>query len=104
MGLLIWLRRLYSLDTLDTRFTVSATTPLKAAADDRSRAASSKSGPSNQGRNGASPSRWNTLEFYVYYAIVGTAIPLMFKAAIEVSRGIYPSPDIDAWKNLLADI
>ena len=89
MGVLTWLRRLYSLDTLDTRFTVSAGTPLKSAPDASTRgAATTKSKPnSGPGRNGASPAKWNSAEFYAYYVFLLFAIPMMFKAVFEVSLG-----------------
>ena len=33
----------------------------------------------------ALPSRWGTLEYYLYYLVIGTAVPLMFKAAYDIS-------------------
>ncbi|KKZ64881.1 hypothetical protein EMCG_09258 [[Emmonsia] crescens] len=44
MGLFHWFRRLYSLDTLDTRFTVSSNTPLKAVSGAESRITSADNG------------------------------------------------------------
>jgi hypothetical protein len=94
MSLLQGLRRLYSLDTLDTRFTVSANTPLKTAADTRSShsnsvrdPSSSKDARSQEIVNGASPSKWRTPEFFVYYFVFITVVPLMFKTVIDVSQG-----------------
>ncbi|WEW58019.1 glycerol transporter [Emydomyces testavorans] len=84
MSLLSWLRRLYSLDTLDTRFTVSATTPLSLAADSNRSGAQDRRN-AKQTKNGASPPKWNTLEFYIYYVVFIVAVPLMFKTAIDVS-------------------
>lgn len=94
MSLLYWLRRLYSLDTLDTRFTVPANTPLKAAADTRSSPSASadpsaKDARSSEIANGASPSRWKTPEYFVYYLVFVTLVPLMFKTVIGVSQGWY---------------
>ncbi|KAF9888220.1 glycerol transporter [Aspergillus nanangensis] len=84
-----YLRRLYSLDTLDTRFTVSASTPLKAtAADTRS---ASKDARANAVASNASPSNWRTPEFFVYYLVFLVAVPLMFKAVIEVSQESHPA-------------
>lgn len=34
-----------------------------------------------------SPPRWKTVEFYVYYAVFLIALPMMFKAAYDVSKG-----------------
>ncbi|PGG97714.1 hypothetical protein AJ80_09649 [Polytolypa hystricis UAMH7299] len=97
MGLISWLRRLYSLDTLDTRFTVSATTPLKAAGNGSPAATNSvhnaKGGGSGAGtgKNGASPSKWNTPEFYIYYLVFLTAVPMMFKTVCDVSKESHPT-------------
>ena len=90
MGLLHWLRRLYSLDALDSRFTVSSNAPLKHAAESRSqgRGGSGVAGSgTGTGKNDASRSKWNTPEFYVYYVVFLLAVPMMFKAVIEVSQG-----------------
>ncbi|PGH06452.1 hypothetical protein AJ79_06542 [Helicocarpus griseus UAMH5409] len=116
-----WLRRLYSLDTLDTRFTVSSNTPLKAvnaAAELRitstnngllGRTGSGSFGSGSGNGNGSglrtnaqlggaparpslttSPPRWKTVEFYVYYVVFLVAVPLMFKAVIDVSKESHP--------------
>ncbi|KAK2766268.1 glycerol transporter [Arachnomyces sp. PD_36] len=92
MGFLFWLRRLYSLDTLDTRFTTPSNTPLKVAGDTRAdrAGAETKAEGSGQG-NGATRPRWWTLEFIGYYAILSVAVPMMFKAAVEVSQVSHPS-------------
>lgn len=91
MGLLHWLRRLYSLDALDTRFTVSSNAPLKYAAESRSQGVPARGGSgvagTGNGGSDASPSKWNTPEFYVYYVVFVLAVPMMFKAVIEVSQG-----------------
>jgi protein-cysteine N-palmitoyltransferase HHAT len=84
MTVLQRLRRLYSLDTLDTRFTVSSNIPLKAVGDDQ---------PPRDERaqaiaNAAPPSKWQTPEFYFYYFVFLTVVPLMFKIAIDVSQGL----------------
>lgn len=76
MNISQYIRRLYSLETLDTRFTSS-----------RSKDSGAAQHPTisvNGTRN--SVSLWATTEFYVYYVIFLVAIPLMFKAANEVSN------------------
>lgn len=78
-----WLRRLYSLDTLDTRFTSSAT-PAHAA---DTRPSSAKDARANAVAQGASPSLWRTPEFFVYYLFFITLVPLMFKTVIDASKG-----------------
>ena len=85
MQLLYWLRQLYSLDTLDTRFTASADTPTRVAAD--TRPPSKKDGRAKAIANGASPSKWNTPEFYFYYVVHLIVVPMMFKTAMDVSQG-----------------
>ncbi|OJD25098.1 hypothetical protein ACJ73_03533 [Blastomyces percursus] len=37
-----------------------------------------------------SPPRWNTVEFYVYYVVFLTAVPMMFKAVYDVSKESHP--------------
>ena len=104
MGFLFWLRRLYSLDTLDTRFTTPSTTPLKVAAEslperNELRAERAGAGPrtgAGGNGNGASPPRWRSPEFILYYAILSVAVPMMFKSAIEVSQGRRSYPRIMA--------
>ncbi|PLN81776.1 putative glycerol:H+ symporter [Aspergillus taichungensis] len=86
-SILAWFRQLYSLDTLDTRFTASANTPLKAAADSRP----AKHARANSVANNAAPSKWGTLEFYVYYVVFLFAVPWMFKSVIEVSQESHPT-------------
>ncbi|EAA64928.1 hypothetical protein AN2096.2 [Aspergillus nidulans FGSC A4] len=94
LSFLSWLRRLYSLDTLDTRFTVPANVPVKIAAED-TRSGSAKDARSNAVTNSASPPRWATLEFYVYYVVFIVAVPLMFKTVIDVSQGWIPGRRVD---------
>jgi len=85
-----FLRQLYSLDTLDTRFTTPARTPLKAA----------NAGPAQDIKlqdekspatlpPGASPSRWRTPEFYFYALVHLVVVPQMFKAVVDVSQCTY---------------
>lgn len=37
--------------------------------------------------NDAGPPRWKTTEFYIYGFIFLMAVPMMFKAAMDASRG-----------------
>ncbi|KAJ5835637.1 Membrane bound O-acyl transferase MBOAT [Penicillium robsamsonii] len=78
-----WLRRVYSLDTLDTRFTSS-----NPAQDTRG---ASKDARANAITQGASPSLWRTPEFFVYYLFFIVLVPLMFKTVIDVSKESHPS-------------
>lgn len=76
-----WLRRVYSLDTLDTRFTSTAITP---NADTRRPA---KDARANAIAQGASPSLWRTPEFFIYYVFFIVLVPLMFKTVVDASKG-----------------
>lgn len=90
-------RRLYSLDTLDARFTTSSKRPFpkKPSQDELSNSSFSRSS-SNAGRGVASEeskeasvtsnSLWGTSEFYVYYTVIGAAVIMMVKVAVDVSN------------------
>ena len=84
-ALLSWLRHLYSLDTLDTRFTSSATTPANAAVD--ARPPSAKDASANAVAQSAPAPLWRTPEFFVYYLFFITLVPLMFKTVVDASKG-----------------
>jgi protein-cysteine N-palmitoyltransferase HHAT len=87
------LRQLYSLDTLDTRFVVPATAPPKEALElaelDPASPLPVRNGlaKGKQNAEGVRPPRWSTIEFYLWYLIVGMAVPLMFWSVLTVSRG-----------------
>lgn len=83
-SLLSWLRRIYSLDTLDTRFTTSATTPANAG---DTRPPSSNDARANAIAQKAPAPLWRTPEFFIYYLFFITLVPLMFKTVIDVSKG-----------------
>lgn len=98
MALLSFLRRLYSLDTLDTRFTISSTTPPKQAASEPridpakpSLSESKNAARADPRAPGPQPSKWNTPEFYLYYLVFLTAIPSMFYVVYDVSKGSHPN-------------
>ncbi|CAK7198679.1 glycerol transporter [Sporothrix eucalyptigena] len=98
MSLFTFLRSLYNVDTLDTRFTTPSTVPYKPAPQNES--AGRSNGTLGNGalstdsrRDGAAdiikraePSKWYTPEFYVYYFIFLTVVPYMFWVAYDVSR------------------
>ena len=94
MNLLQFAGRLYSLDTLDTRFSTSAKTP-----PSRIDPAPATPEDSRWGRNGqqeiaqgAKPPKWRTPEFAVYGLIILVAVPLMFKSVYDVSQRKHLSP------------
>lgn len=84
LSLLSWLRRIYSLDTLDTRFTSSATTPANAA---DTRPPSANDARANAIAQKAPAPLWRTPEFFIYYLFFITLVPLMFKTVIDASKG-----------------
>lgn len=90
-----YVKSLYNLDTLDTRFTSSSATPYKEIIEGRREAALLTRDDSNGGvgvktdRSGrpiAQPSKWRTPEFYFYYFVFLTIVPYMFWVAYDVSR------------------
>jgi len=85
MGALSFLGKIYDLDTLDTRFTVSANTPYKAHLEARNDAAASKERAAKWNSR-ALKSRWNTTEFYLYYVVLAFVVPYMFWVAYDASR------------------
>jgi hypothetical protein len=90
-GLFTHLRRLYSADSLDTRFTIPASVPLKNSGNgaDNGSVVGGIGAATSAGlakRAVTEPSKWNTLEFYVYYVIFVVTVPYMFKVAYDVSK------------------
>lgn len=85
MGLFSFLRSVYTLDTLDTRFTTPATTSYRTVIESRADPVI-KDSQKERITSKASPSRWNTPEFYLYYLVVGASIPLMIYVPYTVSR------------------
>lgn len=88
------LRQLYSLDTLDTRFTISSTTPPRDALELHDRSTrrpnneTREEGAKAQIKARAQPSLWGTPEYIVYIVVILVCIPLMFKSVYDVSKGI----------------
>jgi hypothetical protein len=89
MTLLQVLQRIYSLDTLDTRLTISSNTPIKAVVSDSPtrEPLAGKDGRAQDIAANAQPSKWNTVEFYCYGLVFLTMVPLMFKTVMDVSKG-----------------
>ncbi|EED23519.1 glycerol:H symporter (Gup1), putative [Talaromyces stipitatus ATCC 10500] len=97
-SLLQGLQRLYSLDTLDTRLTTSFTTPIKYTAQDTQQQPSTARDPTagkdaraQEIASNAQPSKWNTPEFYFYYFVFITVVPMMFKTVIDISQPDHPA-------------
>lgn len=89
---LAYIRRLYSLDTLDTRFVVPATSPPKEALEE-AKVDPANPYPISNGRDKTSehvqPPRWRTNEFYFYYVVISASVFFMFKLVIDCSKGQY---------------
>ena len=68
---------IFSLDALDSRLTARSPSPPKTPPLSQSQ----------RQRTEASPSRWRTPEFWLYYAVFAVAIPWMFKTTYDISKG-----------------
>ena len=68
---------IFSLDTLDSRLTARSPSPPKIP----------PLAQSQRLRAEASPSRWRTPEFWLYYAVFAVAIPWIFKTTYDISKG-----------------
>jgi protein-cysteine N-palmitoyltransferase HHAT len=97
MSIFSYIRSVYALDTIDTRFTSSSSTPYKTVVDARLDPAASPSKRDDSipgagvktdrhGRPVAQPSKWNTTEFYFYYFVFIITVPYMFWIPYDVSR------------------
>jgi hypothetical protein len=107
MAWLQYIKRLYSLDTLDTRFTIAATTPPRGAVTEL-QIDPAKPSPSSRSQSGGKadgitkprqasdvqPSLWRTPEFYFYYFCFITIVPYMFKTGYDVSKGEIRMPSL----------
>lgn len=83
MTVLSFLREVYSLDTLDTRFTNSTSSPPKTANENGAKAVErgGKNVPAD-----VSPSRWRTPEYYFYILVVACSVPQMYWSVVSVSQ------------------
>ena len=89
MSPLSFLRSIYTLDTLDTRFTTSSTTSYKTVIDSRGEKGV-KDAQKEKIASRASPSKWKTPEFYFYYLVFAICVPLMLWIPYSVSRRMLP--------------
>lgn len=79
-------KEIYSLDTLDTRLTTSPKTPAKEANQLSAKTAGKDVQSIKELPPGASPSKYNTVEFYIYGLVFVVSVPLMYKAVWDVSQ------------------
>ncbi|KAI5861482.1 MBOAT-domain-containing protein [Durotheca rogersii] len=99
MGLLSFFRATYDLDTLDTRFTNSSSTPYSAVIEARNDPASSKERAAKWSGQ-AQPSKWHTPEFIFYRVFMLCVLPYMFWIAYDASRTT--DPKYAKYEHLLA--
>lgn len=90
---LSYIRQLYSLDTLDTRFVIPATAPPKEALEEAKvdpahpLSTTYRKDKSKNGLEGVTRPRWKTPEFYFYYVVISASVFFMFKLVIDCSKG-----------------
>ncbi|TEA22455.1 Glycerol uptake protein 1 [Colletotrichum sidae] len=84
-GPLSFLRSIYDLDNLDTRFTNSSSVPYKTVVEARIDPAQSKES-SKKAQIRSQPSKWNTPEYWFYSVFIAGVIPYMMWVAYNVSR------------------
>lgn len=106
MGIFSFLGKVYDLDTLDTRFTSSSSVPYKTVIEGRADPIAQREATA-KAQSRASPSKWNTPEFYLYYVVFIIAVPYMFWVPYSVSRrtshgAIRPCPLLGVKANLPA--
>jgi hypothetical protein len=95
--LLQYFRQLYSLDTLDTRFIIPATSPPKEALEEAQLDSKGTLSIQDERLNdrkmaeNASPSKWRTPEFSFYFVVIAICLPLMVKCVYDVSQGQFKS-------------
>jgi protein-cysteine N-palmitoyltransferase HHAT len=101
MSPLSFVRELYALDTLDTRFTTSSSTPLKRANATDGNQTSTGTKDGKQAVTDALPPRWQTLEFYIYLVVFLFCVPQMYWAVVSVSQP--GSPNYSKFEPLLSN-
>lgn len=99
MTILAYVKRLFSLDTLDTRFSNPSKShssnvtnepllsdPSQSPSNHVSHEFQSQKSETIQYNDGSSMSRWKSSEFKFYAVVFLVAIPLMFKSVYDVSN------------------
>ncbi|PTB40769.1 uncharacterized protein TrAFT101_005930 [Trichoderma asperellum] len=85
MGVLSYLRKVYDLDTLDTRFTSPSSAPYQTVIDARGDPIAEREAAA-KARSSAPPPKWRTPEFFLYYLVFIVVVPYMFWIAYDVSK------------------
>lgn len=87
MAFVEYFKRLYSLDTLDTRFTdTSRTQSRQTKGDVQGQIDPAKAIAKNVDSNAVPSPRWESTEFYIYYVFFILVVPMMFKVSYDVSK------------------
>ena len=95
MAIAHYIQKIFSLDTLDTRFTASAKPsqsialqpdPVKPSSADSNGSLRANGAVPSQRKVEASSPKWRTPEFYFYWLFIVVSLPLMFNAGLEVSK------------------
>ena len=84
MGLLQDVGKLYSLETLDTRFVIPNNAPLSSSVAEIE-SEDWKPTPTKDAR----PSLWRTPEFFGYYFVFLTVVPIMVWIPMQISMRMY---------------
>lgn len=100
MTILSYFRRIYSLDTLDTRLTTSTKIPARYVDEQSTKTAGKDVTSTTNFPPGAQPSKWRTVEFRFYALAFILILPQMYKAVWDVSQPT--SPQYSKYKHLLS--
>lgn len=91
MTVFSFLKSLYNLDTLDTRFTTESSIPYKTIVESRNDPEAIRERIAKYSAR-AQPSKFKTPEFFLYYALLSVIVPYMFYLAYDVSKRTMPEP------------
>lgn len=89
MTVFSFLKSLYNLDTLDTRFTTESSIPYKTIVESRNDPEATRERIAKYSAR-AQPSKFKTPEFFLYYALLSFIIPYMFYIAYDASKPSNP--------------
>ena len=91
MTVFSFLKSLYNLDTLDTRFTTESSVPYKTIVESRNDPEATRERIAKYSAR-AQPSKFKTPEFFLYYGLLSFIIPYMFYIAYDASKRTIPEP------------
>lgn len=87
MGPLSFLKSVYDIDNLDTRFTTPSSVPYKTVVESRDTLTGKRAVKPDPK---AQPPKWRTPEFFLYFIVFLILVPWMFWIAYDVSRRMRP--------------